>query len=83
MPTRLLLGGLGLSQVAPPYQIVGMVSLLSVLLVAQLIYLFKLGNYIVFFLRALLPILAKYKMSEAAATVPAISEADILHVIYS
>ena len=41
--------------------------LLSVLLVALLVYLFELGNFF-FFLRALLLILAVCKISEAAAT---------------
>ena len=56
-----------------------MLLLSSLLLVALLVCLFELGNYM-FLLRALLPILAVYKMSEATATVPAMNEADMLRV---
>ena len=59
-----------------------MLLLSSVLLVALLVYLFELGNCVSFFLRALLPILAICKISEAAATIPDMSEADILCVIH-
>ena len=45
--------------------------------------LFELGNYTISFLRALLPILAIYKMGKVAATVPAMSEANMLCVIHS
>ena len=53
-----------------------------VLLVALLVCLFELGNYIVFFYRALLPILAFCKISEDAATVLAMSKSNMLHIIY-
>ena len=59
-----------------------MLLLSSVLLVALLIYLFELGNYIYIYLRALLPILAVCKISEAAATVSVMSKSDMLHMIY-
>ena len=42
----------------------------------------KLGNNTVSFLRALLPILAVYKMHKTAANVSAMSEADMLHEIH-
>ena len=54
----------------------------SVPLAALLVCLFELGNYAVFFRRALLPILAAYKVNEAAATLPPISEANILRVVH-
>ena len=53
----------------------------SVLLVALLVCLFELGNYIVF-LKGIATYLAVCKMSQAATTVLAMSEADRLHVIY-
>ena len=53
----------------------------SVLLVALLVCLFELGNYIIF-LKGIATYLAVCRISEAAASVPAMSEADMLCVIH-
>ena len=63
------------------YWTVGMLLLSSVVLVALLVCL-EVGNYTVSFWRALLSILAVCKISEAAATVPVMSETGILCVIH-
>ena len=59
-----------------------MLLLSSVLLVALLVCLFELGNYILFFFEGHCYLSWLCKMSEAAATVPAMSEADMLRVIH-
>ena len=58
-----------------------MLSLSSVLFVALLVYLFELGNW--YFFKGIATYLGLYKMSETAVTLPAMSEANILHVIHS
>ena len=59
-----------------------MLLLSSVLLIALLVCSSKLGNYTVFFLKGIATILAVCKISEAAATVAAMSKANMLRVIH-